>query len=624
MTAWKEQIRAADSLSALQAAVSAVTFDKLSSGDVGAIARRLRALPGNPDIRIAYLGNHTVEPLPDYVGACNLCTGVTDAAYVAPYNQYFQMVLDRGSELVAFAPQLVILSLSLRELAPQLVSDFASFGPEALDAERARIVNHVIDWVEAAKHATQAHILVGNFPVPTHWQTGIADQKSELSEQAFYLRLKLDLLERLRGEPRAHILDLDRIFATHGKERVFSPKLYYLARMEWQEGVLPSVALEINRFVQVLLNRTRKCLVLDLDNTLWGGVIGEDGVQGVKVGTGGPIDEAYHAFQKYLLTLKRCGIILAIASKNNYDDVAELFEARPEMPLKLADFSAVEINWTDKHESLVRIAQTLNIGIDSLMFADDNPAECSLIKSMLPDVDVIHLAGDPAGFVELLRNCGAFERLQITAEDRQKTESYAANQQRATLQQAAGDLKSYLKDLATRTVVRVPGERDVARVHQLFNKTNQFNVTTKRYSLADVATFMRNNAYDLRVVDVSDKFGDLGTVGVILVDRSLSEPHIDSFVMSCRAMGRDVETAIMNELKRDYLQSGRAPALTAQYIATRKNKPVECFFDAQGFEVVEERDGAIRTYRLRAERAATIPCEHISVVSDSREIAAAQ
>jgi FkbH-like protein len=618
MTVWKEHIRAADSLSTLQEAVSAITFDKLSSGDVGAIARRLRSLPSTPLIRVAYLGNHTIEPLPDYVGACNLCTGVADAAYVAPYNQYFQMVLDHGSELVAFAPQLIILSLSLRELAPQLVSEFASFGLDALDAERVRIAKHVIDWVEAAKQATQAHMLVCNFSAPTHLQAGIADQKSGLSEQAFYLRLNLELLERLRGEPRAHILDVDRIFAMHGKERVFNPKLYYLARMEWQEGVLPRIAEEINRYVQVLLNRTRKCLVLDLDHTLWGGVIGEDGVQGVKVGMGGPIDEAYFAFQKYLRTLKSRGVILAIASKNNYDDVAELFERRPEMPLKLEDFSALEINWNDKHVSLARIAQTLNIGIDTLAFVDDNPAECSLIKSVLPDVEVIHLAGDPAGFVDLLRSRGSFERLQITAEDRQKTESYLANQKRANLQNAVGDLGSYLKDLATRTIVRVPGEGDVARVHQLFNKTNQFNVATKRYSVADVATFMGNKKfYDLRVIDVSDKFGDLGTVGVILIDRSLNEPHIDSFVMSCRAMGREVETAIMNELKRDYLQSGRAPALTAQYIATKKNKPVERFFEAQGFDVVEERDGAVRTYRLSAAKAATIPCEHISVVSES-------
>ncbi len=614
MTVWKESIRAASSIEGLREAMAATSFDRLSAGDVGILARRLRHLSIAPQIRIAYLGNHTIEPLPDYVSACNLCAGIADAAFVAPYNQYYQMVLNPASELVAFGPQLIILSLSLRELAPQLVTEFAGLAPDALEAERARIVQHIVDWVEATKKTTQAHILVCNFALPTQWQSGIADQKSALSEQAFYLRLNLELLERLRAEPRAHILDIDRLLAAYGKVRVFNPKLYYLARMVWQEGVLPRLAEEVNRYVQVLLNRTRKCLVVDLDNTLWGGVVGEDGVQGIKVGKGGPVDEAFFAFQQYIRALKNRGVILAIASKNNYDDVAEVFEGRPEMPLKREDFAASEINWQDKHENLVRIAQTLNIGVDSLVFIDDNPAECALIKAMLPEVDVIHLAGDPAGFVDLLQRRAAFERLQITDEDRRKTQTYLENEKRAGLQQSVGDLEGYLKDLQTRITVRRPSEGDAARVHQLFNKTNQFNVTTKRYTLADVATFMRNNVYDLRVIDVADRFGDLGTVGVVLIDRTGGEPHIDSFVMSCRAMGREVETAIMNELKRDYLRSGRAAALTAQYIATKKNRPVDRFFDAQGFAVVDERDGGVRAYRLSADRASAIPCEHIAVV----------
>lgn len=618
MTVLKDTIRAAASREALCEALQAgAAFEQLSVGDIGAAARRLRQLPGAPDIRIAYLANHTVEPLPDYVGVCNLYAGIADEAFVAPFGQHFQAVLDPASPLAAFAPGLVILSLSLRDLAPQVVTDFAGLSPAALEAERARIVQQVGDWVEAAKRTTKAHLLVCNFAMPTRWQAGIADQKSTAGEQAFYLRLNLDLLERLRPEPRVHVLDVDRVLAGHGRERAFSAKLYYLARMEWHESVLPRLAEEIRRYVRVLLNRTRKCLVLDLDNTLWGGVVGEDGVDGLKVGPGGPVDEAYLAFQQYIRALKNRGVILAVASKNNPDDAIEVFKTRPEMALSLDDFAAMEINWNSKHESLARISERLNIGIDSLVFADDNPAECALIREMLPEVEVVHLAGDPAGFVERLQRTAAFERLQITDEDRRKTEAYLENHRRDSLHQSVGSMADFLKALETRITVRRPRERDTARVHQLFVKTNQFNVTTRRYTPADVAGFMQNNGYDLRIIDVADRFGDLGTVGLVLVDRKEPEPSIDSFVMSCRAMGREVETAIMNELKRDYLLSGQYASLAAHYLPTKKNKPVERFFDAQGFSVVEEVEGGARTYRLTAEQAAAIDCDHITLVNEA-------
>ena len=610
-----QPVRPAAAIDDIRSAFGARPFDALAAGEVGAIARRLRRAGVAPQIRIAYLGNHTIEPLPDYVGARNLHAGIVDAAFIAPYNQHFQVLLDPGSDLAAFAPQLLILSLSLRELAPRIVADFAGFDEGALEAERARILGHVIDWIAAAKKATQAHILVGNFALPSRWQAGIADQKSAASEQTFYLRLNLELAERLRGESRAHILDVDRILAAHGKARAYSPKLYYLARMEWHESALPRLAEEIHRYVRALLGRTRKCLVLDLDNTLWGGVVGEDGADAIKVGKGNAVDEAYFAFQQYVRSLKHRGVILALASKNNPGDVVEAFQRRSDMPLKLDDFAAREINWEPKHENLARIATALNIGVDSLVFADDSPAECALIKEMLPEVEVVHLAGDPARFVDLLEQRAAFERLEITEEDRRKTQSYLENQTRAGLHQSAGSLESYLTGLETRIVARRPSQRDAGRIHQLFNKTNQFNVTTKRYTPAEVAGFMASDAHDLWVVDVADRFGDLGTVGLILIDRSASDARIDSFVMSCRAMGREVETAIMNELKREYLQSQRCPALVAQYTPTRKNQPVERFFDSQGFAVISERDDGERIYRLLADRASAIPCAHITVVT---------
>lgn len=602
----------------IPAEILGADFRCFSAKDVALACRRLRTAALEPQVRIAYLGSHTLDPLPDYVTVRNACDGIVTRHMVGEFNQYFQCVLDEQSELVAFDPNLIFLSLSIRDLAPRIYHEFGLLSNEAKDQESQKILAVISEWVAAAERTTNASLVICNFCLPERAQIGIADLKSASGETEFYLRLNLDLLHLLRPNPRVFLLDLDRVASRVGKSATFSSQMYYLARMEWQEPLLPELADELARYVRALLGQTRKCLVLDLDNTLWGGVVGEEGPFGIKVGTGDPESEAYQSFQHQVRALKSRGVILAIASKNNYDDVIETFAARKDMPLKLDDFSAIEVNWNSKHQNLLKIAEDLNIGPESLVFVDDNPAECALIRQTLPEVTVVQLPPDPADFADLIKRVPEFETLLITEEDRRKARQYFENRKRRDRHRKFGDIRAYLHSLETKVTVRRPSPEDAPRIHQLFLKTNQFNLTTRRYTRADVAGFLSGPRYELYVVDASDQFGDMGTIGLVLIDTAADEPNIDSFLMSCRAMGREIETAIMNCIKHIYLTPGRNPALRAAYVPTAKNSPVKCFYEKEGFTLVDSSPTGTKTYRLSASEARPIDCAHIDVSMGER------
>jgi FkbH-like protein len=514
-SALKEAIKRATSFKEIAECLAHVEFQQISGPDISVINRRIKKLGTASDLRVAYLGNQTIEPLPDYVNVRCAREGLLVDGYAGPFNQYFQEVLNHDSELHRFRPDVIFVALSLRELAPRLHYQFASLSEEAKNAEFSRIIQNLREWTEAAKQATDALLVISNFSAPAYNQLGIADLKLEQGETKFYLRLNLALMELFRADSRAQVLDLDRVLSRFGKLRACNPQMQYLARMEWHERLLPHIADELFRYINALLGRSKKCLVVDLDNTLWGGVLGEEGPEGVAVGNRGAHAEAYQAFQHAVLALKERGIILAINSKNNRDDVIELFERR-EMPLKLNDFSAIEINWTHKHENLKRIAEALNIGVDSLVFVDDNPAECALVRELLPEVKVIELPRDPAHFPDLIKALPEFEKLEITREDRDKARQYLENRQRSESQEEIGSLEAYLRELKTEITIRAPSQSDAARIHQLFTKTNQFNLTTKRYTGADIEKFLSDSKYVMRIVDVKDRFGELGTVGLVL------------------------------------------------------------------------------------------------------------
>jgi FkbH-like protein len=586
---------------------------RLSSGNYAACDRALRRVISGSTVKIAYLSNFTVDLLPAYVNVRCAREGLPAAAYVGPFNQYFQEILADGAPLRAFTPDIVLLSLSLRQLRPQAVAAFGSLSVEARVALRDDVLAHIEEWTAHALRKLDATILITNFVTPARPAAGTADLKAEYGETEFLLDLNLALLRRFKAETRVHVLDLDRLAGLFGKDRVTDLRMYHLAKMEWSEDFLPVLADEILRHVKAIRGLTKKCLVLDLDNTLWGGVVGEDGPGGVRIGPGDPEGEAYLAFQHRIRAIKERGILLALCSKNNPADVEEVFRLRPEMPLRPEDFAVTAIGWEPKHVGLAAIAKELNIGTDSLVFVDDNPAEVALVNEFLPEVETVQLPPDPARFVETLDRLTAFEKPWILREDTEKGEQYRQMRARRALERQAGNLNDYLAGLQTKLRIRPATPADLPRLHQLFSKTNQFNVTTRRYSPGELEAFLATPSCELDVVWAADRFGELGTIAAYLLRRADGRLEIDSFLMSCRAMGRGIETAIMNRIKATLLEAPDCTELTAQFVPTSKNMPAATFFDDQGFRRTGERDAG-RTYVLRREDATPMPCAWVEMV----------
>ena len=615
-TTAKEDISAIKDCSTLDAAwplLRGLNAAELSSTQLLSLGRKLETLLEEPQVRAAYLGNFVLDPFPSYVSVYAACEGLACGSYVGAYNQYFQEILDPSNALHHYDPHVIVAALAMRALDAEVAHSFPALRADQRRDRLERIVGLLQEWVGQALKNTRATVVLCNFPLPAIAQDGIADAKSAFGEMQFYYELNSRLAQLVAAHSRVHLLDIARLAARFGSDRAHDPKMYYLAKQEWSPAFCQVVAGEMTRFLVALEGRSKKCVVLDLDNTLWGGVLGEEGPRGILIGEGDPRAEAYLEWQHKLKALKERGILLAICSKNNAEDVTEAFELRPDMPLRLSDFAAMEINWDSKHVNLQRLATKLNLGIDSFVFIDDNPAECLLVRQMLPEVTTIQLPADPERIPRTLEELAGLDKLVILEADREKAQQYQRAAEREQLRESIGDLNGYLHSLHTGITIRPAREEDLDRVHQLFSKTNQFNVTTKRYAMSEIENYHRGGSFDLTIVSAKDAFGDLGTIGLYLVEHSEKQARIDSFVLSCRAMGRGIETAMMNHIKQLYRPVAEAGGLEAEFRPTPKNKPAADFFEKQGFEIsAQAADGETR-YRLRSECWEPRDCSWIQV-----------
>ncbi|MBE7158890.1 MAG: HAD family hydrolase, partial [Rhodospirillales bacterium] len=354
---------------------------------------------------------------------------------------------------------------------------------------------------------------------------------------------------------------------------------------------------QAGRLLGALWGRSAKCLVLDLDNTLWGGVIGDDGLEGIVLGQGSPVGEAYVAFQRYAKQLGERGVILAVCSKNDEANALEPFEKHPEMVLRRKDIASYVANWTDKAANLRTIAEQLNLGLDALVFADDNPAERRLVRAELPMVAVPEMPEDPAEYVRTLADAGYFEAVDLTAEDRERTELYRANAQRDAARAAATDIGAFLDGLGMElhaSSFDLPG---LKRIVQLMNKTNQFNLTTKRYTEADVLRMMGDPKAATLQLRLTDVHGDNGVIGLMVGYRRGNALELDTWLMSCRVLGRGVEEATLNLLMERAEEMG-CELLVGEYRPTAKNGMVREHYRQLGFTLLEEKGDGVTRWQL--------------------------
>ncbi len=573
---------------------------KMSTAQIDRRFRELKNAQSAADIKIAFLGNHTLDPLQRATVVAADAYGVSSETFTAPFDQHFQELLSPESGTNQFAPDAIVLSLSLRYLAPSLTSGNGMLDAEATESEIDRVVAAISRWTELALRNTKASLYICNFVRPPALRFGPADSALAFGEQRIYATLNMRLAALSQSEPRVNIVDVGHAAACAGVADAWVPRMYHLAKIEWDSAATLQMARLVARACRAQVRPARKCLVLDMDNTLWGGVLGEDGPQGIRIGKGHPTSEAFSAFQHAVLDLKARGVVLAACSKNNLSDVEELFASRDDMPLKLDDFAFKAINWNPKNANIEDIARALNIGIDSLVFIDDNPVECELIRQTLPDVLTLQLPDDPSVLADFLYDLVVFDKLELTAEDARKTEQYAENFAREELQQSVGDLDSFLESLDTRVEIAAATPTDAARIHQLFTKTNQFNVTTIRYGSSDVESFIAESSHCLYSIRAADKFGDLGLIGICLLKVGETDAYIDSFVMSCRALGRGIETAATNVLKSTAFEALGVATLRARFVPTKKNTPAADFYERQGFTVSRHGDDGEIEYTLQS------------------------
>jgi FkbH-like protein len=545
---------------------------------------------GTKPVRLAILGASTLAHLHAGIRVAGLRRNIHIATYENDYGQYLQELLDEGSALHGFRPNVVLFAFDAYHLTQGL---HAALSADDVDAALEDVAGRIEKCWSLAKDA---------FACPVMQQTvldvfpallGNNEHRLPGSRSRFVARLN----ERLRARADAlgvDLLALDDAARRDGLGVWHDPALWHRSKQEVRPALSPSYGELVARLIAARQGRSYKCLVLDLDNTLWGGVIGDDGLDGIVLGQGSPLGEGFTAVQEFAKDLARRGIILAVSSKNDHANAMEPFEKHPEMVLRPTDIAAFRANWQDKAGNIRAIAEDLNIGLDSLVFLDDNPFERNLVRSALPMVAVPEVPDDdPALVPGVLADAGYFESLGITAEDRERTAQYQENRARDQLRASATDMESYLRALEMRMVWTRFDTVGQQRVVQLINKTNQFNLTTRRHTDADIAAIMADpKSFGLQI-RLQDRFGDNGIIAIV-IGRML-EPGsvtIDTWLMSCRVLGRQVEPTTLNLVAAQARALG-AHRLIGEYFPTKKNGMVRDHYVKLGFtRITEAADGS--------------------------------
>ncbi len=553
--------------------------------------RLVPAAPKNlvaPPIRLAVLASSTVDHLLPAIRVGGMRRDLLIETHTPEYGQYAQALMDPGSALHAFAPTAVLFALDAHRLLAGI-----DVGGDAADIA-ARIDRFVDDLATHWARARQAFRcqVIQQTPLPVFESLFGSNEHRLPGSRHAALRQLNDALRRRADAEGADILALDDVVARDGLPAWHDPALWHRAKQEVHPSAAPVYGDLVARLLAAGLGRSSKALVLDLDNTLWGGVIGDDGMEGIKLGQGSALGEAFVAFQHYARSLSLRGIILAVCSKNAEANALEPFERHPEMVLKRTDIACFVANWTDKAANLRQIADQLNIGLDSLVFADDNPAERAIIRRELPMVAVPELPEDPTLWPSTLAAAGYFESLRLTKEDLERTGQYQANLRRSSMLASATDMEGYLRSLDMRAIWSRFDRVGQARTVQLINKTNQFNLTTRRVTDEQIAALIEDPRALTLQIRLTDTFGDNGIIAIVIgaFDPGTRDIRIDTWLMSCRVLGRRMEEETLNLVVRQARALG-AERLIGAYRPTAKNGMVREHYPKLGFAPLREDSG---------------------------------
>jgi FkbH-like protein len=553
------------------------------------------AATGYQPVRIAVLGGSTTSEVVASLEVLLLNRGVRPSFYESDYNRYYEMATVDSDALIDFAPDVIYVCTSWRNIVsfpPFLASERQV--EACFDREMARFREV---WSALRVKLPACTILQNNCDPCASRPLGNLEGAEDYAASSFIHRLNMAFAAEARKRPHLQIVDAHGAAERLGTLRWSSPRHWFCYKMAQSPEAALYLANAVAVLVGALYGKSRKCLVLDLDNTLWGGVIGDDGVEGLKVGSETALAEAHSVFQAYCKRLRERGILLAVASKND-DVVARLGFSHPSSVLQLSDFSAFRANWDPKDANIREIARELNIGLDSMVFVDDNPAERALVRAQLPAVAVLEVGADVSAFPAIIEESGYFEAAAFSAADVSRAQQYAENQLRSESQTAFQNYGEYLASLQMEGEIREFSPVYLDRIAQLTNKTNQFNLTTQRYTRAQIETFAARPDCVTVYGRLIDRFGDNGLVSVVLGIVTGDTLEIDLWLMSCRVLKRELELAMLDRLVEGARSKG-VTILLGRYFRTPKNGIVADHYEKLGFSFVSgEPDGSSSTWKL--------------------------
>ncbi|MDA9545560.1 FkbH [Bradyrhizobium sp. CCBAU 45321] len=558
--------------------------------------------PGSlqPRLRLALIGGYNLYPLHELVEHLLAIRGIECERFLGEYDNFVSEILDGSSSLYAFRPDLAFILPNASHCR------FSGSLLDAVEHQREAAVcaaEHLLNLARTFTARSGAAAILANLALPGDLDLGSFRSRTLGTDWSFRKAVNLEL--GLRAPAEVQICDVEFLSARRGISAAADARAWYESKQLGSPDFLVDIAQELSHLIASRKQSPKKVLAIDLDHTLWGGVIAEDGIEGIELGDSSPRGEAFKAFQRYLLGLSQRGVLLAVCSKNDHARAIEVFEKHPEMVVRLEHFAAFKANWDPKSDNLQRIAQELRLGLDSFVFADDNPAEIEIVRQFQPLVTGVLLGPDPAEFIVRIQAGRHFEPRTVTEEDLERTAQYRQERRRAELAASVTDMPAYLASLEMRGTIKEFDSLDVPRIAQLIARSNQFNLTTTRRSETEIKALLGRPDYRCFTMRLEDKFGDSGLISVVIAKVDGGVFVLDTWLMSCRVLKRQVEDEIMNEIFRLAEVAG-CTTVRGIYLPTTKNGIVAEVYEEFGFARTEdsatrkEFELEVRKYQVRS------------------------
>lgn len=561
---------------------------------------------GKP-LEIALLRNFTVEGIEPFLKWRLYENEIASSISIGGFDTVTQDILSGAYRVNDADPDIIVLSL----LPDLYVTDFEMGAWRADDVSES-----LVNLFDQLASRTGALVVLNTFPRPAYSELGSdTDGSGSLSYKIG--RVNDAIFQYAMSKPsQFFVVDWEKLIMTLGESSSYDRRFWYAAKAPFKPSFLDLYANEIAKIGRALRGKSKKCLVLDCDNTLWGGIVGEDGLEGIILDRNEYSGSAYYDFQKSVLELVKQGVVVALCSKNDEKDVWKVLDEHPHSVLKREHFAAHRINWDDKASNLESLAHELNLGLDSFVFVDDSDFECDLIRQLLPEVTVRQVPKQLSDFSRLLRVEGLFDKLTHSDEDQARTQMYRDESDRRTHAGLFQDVEAYLESLELRADIHPVKDHEVQRVAQLTQKTNQFNLTTRRYTETQIRAFAADPDAAVLALSVQDRFGDSGLTGVLIAVREGSSIRVDDLLLSCRILGRRLEHAFVHESIDRLGQEWVPDEWVAEYIPTSKNDQVARFWDQFGFTGSDQPDG-VRRYLAATGQLKISPVPFISIATGS-------